>query len=227
VFRDAPEALADGLDDIIGRLRVGRLKPDDLSAAVADLRARLTLPPDDDYNLARLSFPYLRPEDETEYVETDAGGVHLSEMVVTLEDRDGQPFRLRHAVSPKEVARLHRLFLAAKLPVQFRPEHRFLVAVNLRGHLIGGLFYEVHAEAHTAHLDKVVVAEPFQGQGVAGALIEELCNRLRTAGYRSLTTGFFRPQFFYRYGFTVERRYAGLVRSLETTTEESHGPPAA
>jgi len=135
-------------------------------------------------------------------------------MVVTLEDRDGRPYRIRHAISPKEVARLHRLFLAAKLPVQFRPDHRFLVAVNIRGHLIGGLFYEIQPETHSAHMDKVVVADAFTRQGIAGALIEELCNRLRTAGLRSLTTGFFRPQFFYRYGFTVERRYAGLVRSL-------------
>ena len=64
-------------------------------------------------------------------------------------------------------------------------------------------------------MDKVVVAEPFQRQGVAGALLDELGNRLRAAGYRSLTTGFFRPQFFYRYGFTVERRYAGLVKPLD------------
>jgi predicted N-acetyltransferase YhbS len=63
-------------------------------------------------------------------------------------------------------------------------------------------------------MDKVVVAESFQGRGVASALMEELCNRLRTAGYRSLTTGFFRPEFFYGLGFSVERRYAGLVRRL-------------
>ena len=56
--------------------------------------------------------------------------------------------------------------------------------------------------------------ESFSARGVARALIEELCNRLRTAGYTTLTTGFFRPQFFYRMGFTIERRYAGLVRSL-------------
>jgi GNAT superfamily N-acetyltransferase len=104
--------------------------------------------------------------------------------------------------------------VTATLPVQFRPEHRFLVAISDRGHLIGGLFYELDPEGDTAHMDKVVVSEAFQGQGIAGALIEELCNRLRAAGYRSLTTGFFRPEFFYRYGFTVERRYAGLVRPL-------------
>jgi hypothetical protein len=49
---------------------------------------------------------------------------------------------------------------------------------------------------------------------VAAALLEELCKRLKTAGFQSLTTGFFRPQFFYRHGFVIEGRYAGLVRSL-------------
>lgn len=213
-LRDVAPALAEGLDGLIDRLRSGDLVPADLGSAVADLRARLSPRPDDDYFLARLSYPHLRPEDETGYVDTEAGGVHQSEMVVTLEDRDGRPFHIRHAISPKEVARLHRLFVAARLPVQFRSDHRFLVAVSPRGHLIGGLFYELQPENRSAHMDKVVVAEPFHRQGVAGALLDELANRLRSSGYRSLTTGFFRPQFFYRHGFTVERRYAGLVRSL-------------
>jgi long-subunit acyl-CoA synthetase (AMP-forming)/GNAT superfamily N-acetyltransferase len=220
VFRDARPELEDGLEEIIARLRAGALTTEDLTGAIADLRARLPLAEDEDYFLARLSYPHLTPEDLAAYVEADIGGIHKSEMVVTLEDREDRPYRVRHAVSPKEVARLHRLFVAAQLPVQFRPEHQFLVAVNLRGNLIGGLFYEVQPEEHTAHMDKLVVAEPFRGQGVAGGLLEELCNRLRAAGYVSLTTGFFRPQFFYRYGFTVERRYAGLVRSLVQQEEE-------
>jgi acyl-CoA synthetase (AMP-forming)/AMP-acid ligase II/GNAT superfamily N-acetyltransferase len=221
VFRDAPAPLADGLEDVIGRLRRGELTPDDLSAALADLRARLDLDADDDFFLARLSYPYLQPDDQAVFVPAETGGVQQSEMVVTLEDADGRPYRIRHALTPKEVARLHRMFVSAKLPVVFRPEHRFLVAVNDRGHLMGGLFYEVQSEDHTAHMDKVVVAERFQGQGIAGALIEELSNRLRTAGYTSLTTGFFRPEFFYRFGFTVERRYAGLVRNLESAPDDA------
>ena len=76
-------------------------------------------------------------------------------------------------------------------------------------------------EAKTAHMDKIVVSDRFQRKGVAGALMEELSNRLRTAGYRSLTTGFFRPQFFYRYGFTVEKNYAGLVRSLVDSSDDA------
>ncbi len=214
VLRDAPDALADGLEGIINELRTGALSVDDLSSSVADLRAHLDLETEHDFFLARLSYPYLRPEDDAEYVDAVSSGVQHSEMVVTVEDPDGRPYRIRHALNPKEIARLHRLSLAARLPVQFRPEHRFLVAVSDRGHLLGGLFYEVETEAQTAHMDKVVVAESARGRGIAGNLLEELFNRLRAENYRWLTTGFFRPQFFYRFGFTVERRYAGLVRSL-------------
>ena len=39
--------------------------------------------------------------------------------------------------------------------------------------------------------------------------------------FRWLTTGFFRPQFFYRYGFTVEHRYAGLVRPIQPESGEA------
>jgi N-acetylglutamate synthase-like GNAT family acetyltransferase len=220
VFRDASDVLAEGLEDLIARMRAGDLPPAELSAAVSDLRAHLTLEGDEDYFLARLSYPYLRPEDAVEFVPTAAGGTQQSEMVVTLEDAEGAPYRIRHALNPKEVGRLHRLFLAAKLQVQFRPEHRFLVAINDRGNIVGGLFYEQDAESQSAHMDKIVVSHAFQGRGIAAALLEELRNRLRTAGFISLTTGFFRPQFFYRMGFTVEKRYAGLYQSLEMEQEE-------
>ena len=84
---------------------------------VDELRAEQDLGPDDEYFLARLSFPYLRPQDEADFVRRDQGGRRQSDIVVTLEDADGQLLRLRHALNPKEVGRLHRLFLAAELPV--------------------------------------------------------------------------------------------------------------
>jgi long-chain acyl-CoA synthetase len=41
--------------------------------------------------------------------------------------------------------------------------------------------------------------------------------------YFYVTTGFFRPEYFYRFGFKIERKYAGLVKSLveEEPTEVS------
>ena len=49
------------------------------------------------------------------------------------------------------------------------------------------------------------------------ALRSDRPQRLRTAGITAVTTGFFRPGYFYNYGFRVEKRYAGLFKSL---TEE-------
>jgi len=216
VFADAPRELGEGLDALIAQLRRRALGRDVLVDAVAELRSRLPLDPDHDYFLARLSYPHLRPEDTVGFERADFGGRHRSEMVVTLEDREGRPFRVRHALNPREVGRLHRLFAEAQLDVKFRMEHRYLVAINDRGQVLGGLFYEIEADgAHSAHLEKIVVAEPYRRKGVADALMNEMFARLRAAGIRTVTTGFFRSEYFFGHGFRIEKRFAGLVKSLE------------
>jgi len=215
VFSDAQDALAAGLDDLIAALRRRTTSADEIIDAVADLRSRLTLASDEDYFLARLSFPHLRPEDAAAFVDHDFGGRHHSEMMVVLEDRDGNPFRVRHALNPREVGRLHRLFLASNLDVRFRMEHQYLVAINDRSQVIGGVYYEIEEAGQNAHLEKIAVAEPYRRKGVADALMHELFARLRAAGVRTVTTGFFRPEYFYGYGFTIEKRYAGLVKALD------------
>ena len=65
----------------------------------ADARC-LDVAADDDYFLARLSFPYLRPEDAAEFVEAEPGGRSQGDIVVTLEDQDGAPFLVHHALTP-------------------------------------------------------------------------------------------------------------------------------
>ena len=214
VFREGPAELLAGLDELIDQLRGRVLVGDELIDAVAELRARLRLGPDEDYFLARLSLPYLRPEDAANFVSSDLGGRPQSEIVVNLEDQEGGRFRVRHALNPKEVGRLHRLYLAAKLDIHFRPEHRYLVAINDRQQILGGIYYEIEEGGETAHLEKIVVAEAWRRKGVADGLMKELFNRLRAAGVKAVTTGFFRPEYFYAYGFRIEKRYAGLVKSL-------------
>lgn len=214
VFKGAPAPLVTGLEEIVLALRRRKLDGDALIDAITELRARLDVTPDDDYFLARLSFPYLRPEDAAGFVHAETGGRSQGDIVITLEDQDGAPFQVRHALSPKEVGRLHRLFVAAKLDVRFRAEHQYLVAVNDRGILIGGIFYETEDEGRSAHLEKIVVAERLRKKGVADGLMNEFFNRVRAAGAKTVTTGFFRPEYFYAYGFKIEKRYAGLVKEL-------------
>ena len=214
VFRATTPELARGLDDLITRVRTGEMVNGELADAVADLRRRLKMEPDDDYFLARIPFAYLRPEDTADFVTSDMGGSYQTEIVMALEDLDGNAFSIRHALLPKEVERLHRLFLAAKLDVRFRPEHRYLMAINDREQIIGGIFYELEDGGQSAHLEKIVVAERFRRKGVADSLMREFFNRMRAAGAKRVTTGFFRPEYFYAHGFKIEKRYAGLVKEL-------------
>jgi len=214
VFRNRSATLDTGLKSIVRTMRNGQLSPDDLIDAVDELRTEQQLDHDDDYFLARLSYPHLRPHDEADFVRLELGGRRQSDLVVTLEDTESAVFRVRHALNPKEIERLLRLFLAAKLDVRFRMEHQYLVAINERSHIIGGIYYEVDEETRSAHLEKVVVAERYRGKRVAHGLMSELINRLRSAGIKLLTTGFFRPDYFYPYGFRVEKRHAGLVKDL-------------
>jgi long-subunit acyl-CoA synthetase (AMP-forming)/predicted GNAT superfamily acetyltransferase len=219
VYRDCSPELSEGLDELIRQTRAGEMRDGGLAGAVADLRHRLKVDPDDDYFLARIPFAYLQPEDSVDFVSSDIGGEYQSEIVVTLEDADGNDFRVRHALLPKEVERLHRLFLAANLDVRFRPEHRFLVAINDREQIVGGIFYFLNESESNAHLEKIVVAERYRQKGVSDGLMRQFFNRLRAAGFKTLTTGFFRPEYFYSYGFKIERRYAGLVKELEEAGE--------
>jgi len=214
VLAGAPAPVVAGLQQIVLRLRRGELVGDAVIDAIAEMRAGVVVGPDDDYFVARLSYPHLRPEDAAGFVRAAGAGRPQSEMVVTLEDHDGDLFQVRHALTPKEVGRLHRLFLAAKLDVQFRPEHQYLVAINERGALIGGIYYEFEDDGRSAHLEKIVVAEAYRKKGVADGLIKEFFSRMRAAGAAAVTTGFFRPEYFYAYGFKIEKRYAGLVKEF-------------
>lgn len=219
VFQNSQPALSKGLDELIHKVRTAELVGDELIDAIADLRSHMELSADEDYFLARASLPYLKPEDAADFVLSRLGGRPKSEIVVALEDQEGNSFRVRHALNPKEVERLHRLFVAAKLDVRFRPEHRHLVAINERIQIIGGIYYEIGEDNRSAHLEKIVVAERFRRKGVADGLMNDFFNRLRSAGVKTVTTGFFRPEYFYRFGFRIEKQYAGLVKSLEEEPE--------
>ena len=228
VFREAPAPIGEALDELIADLREGRCSREDVLDRVTALRDRVEPGSPEEYFLARLTFPHLRPWDMAGFVSTELGGARKTDVVVTLEDARGRPFQVRHPVSPREVAALHRLFLAAKLPVTFRPEHHYLVAIGPGRELIGGIFYEVDAAARTAHLEKIVVAERYRKLGVSDGLMQEFFHRLAAQGIETVTTGFFRPSYFFRFGFRIERRYAGLVKELrEEQRPATDGLPPA
>ncbi len=209
VFADSGEAVRGAMKKLIERQHSEHLSQEEIVTDLSALRRECELSEQEEYFLSRLSYPHLQPTDSALLLASS----NIADVVVTLEDYDGIPYMVRKPVSPKEISRLHQLFLEANLPVSFAPEHRFLVAVSERGFVIGGLFYQVLDE-QTVYMEKIVVSSHLRRKGISDGLMNEFFNRLRDEKYENVTTGFFRPEYFYRFGFKVERRYAGLVKKL-------------
>ena len=213
VFKDSSPEFYRALLEVSQKQRKQQLSHEDTLALISQLQKTIDLSEKEKFFLSRLSYPHLKPTDSAVLVSSHSDGAAIADVVVRLEDYDGIPYLVRKPISPKEISRLHKLFLEADLPVSFRPEHRFMVAVSEREHIIGGLFY-TYIDNETVYMEKIVVSRHFRRKGISEGLMHEFFNRLRDARVRYVTTGFFRPEYFYRFGFKVEKKYAGLVKDL-------------
>jgi len=212
-FSNSSESLKNAIVNIIKKQRRGEVTADKSQLLYAELHSLPDLTEDEKFFLTRLNYPYLKPKDTVEFVGSGSFEGDTSNLVIQLTDEEGNPFLIRSPVSPKEISRLHSLFLESNLIVNFRPEHRFLVALSERGFIIGGLFYELKDE-QTAHMEKIVVSSRYRKTGISENLMNEFLKRLKSEHIRNVTTGFFRPEYFYKFGFKVEKKYSGLVKEL-------------
>jgi predicted GNAT family acetyltransferase len=165
------------------------------------------------YFITRLGYPHLKPSDSAALLKIKSEAAGQPNLVVQLQDDDGNIFIIRNPINPKEISKLHQLYLESNLNVNFRPEHLYLVAVSERGFIIGGAFY-YRSDEDTVHMEKIVVSNRYRRKGISEGLMNELFNRVKSDNIKFITTGFFRPEYFYRFGFKIERKYSGLVKEL-------------
>lgn len=213
VFNNSKESFRKVLYDLIGRLKAEKYSNEQIIDELTRIQSEFDLTKKESFFLTRLSYPHIKPTDSAAIMSVRGEGVSAANLVVEMEDYDGNPYFIRSPISPKEISRLHQLFIDASLLVHFRPEHRFLVALSDRGYIIGGLFYTV-SDDQTAHMEKIVVSNKYRRKGISEGLMNEFFNRMRDANSKYVTTGFFRPEYFYRFGFKIERKYSGLVKEL-------------
>jgi len=165
------------------------------------------------YFLTRIAYPYIKAGDYAEIINVNWKGAPQFNLVVQFVDKEGNRFFVRKPNSPREISKLHRLFTTINMLVNFKSNNEFLVAVSERGFIIGGLFY-YRETPEKIHMEKIVVSHPFRRKSISEALMNELFNRSKNEGVRFITTGFFRPEYFYKFGFKVEPKYSGLVKKL-------------
>lgn len=213
IFAGSSDQIKNGLREIITKQHEHKITKDETLALLSNIQSEFELDEREHFFLTRLSYPHLKPTDSATLVKIKSEGTTTANLVVQIEDNDGKIILLRNPVSPKEISRLHQLYIETNLLVHFRPEHQFLVALSERGYIIGGLFY-IRTDESTAHMEKIVVSNRYRRKGISEALMNELFSRLRDDHIKFVTTGFFRPEYFYRFGFKIERKYSGLVKDL-------------
>lgn len=219
IFAKSDPTIKNDLNKIVQNMKAKPLSEEKLLEKISELRNRTAIGAEEEFFLTRMTFPHLTPRDSAQLISLPAGGTQRTDLVVFIEDQHGNLLSIRNPASPKEIGRLHKLFNMARLPVEFRPEHHYLVVLNERLQVIGGLFYG-HTEAEQAHLEKIVVDERYRRKGISDGLLNEFFNRLRGQGVKIVTVGYLRPQFFYRFGFALDRRYGNMVKRLAPETKK-------
>ncbi|MAT58963.1 MAG: hypothetical protein CMF23_13400 [Ignavibacteriae bacterium] len=214
VFAYSNKLLREEFHQIIIKQKNKKLTRDQLLDNLSSIQSQYTLDEKEKYFLTRLSYPHLKPSDSAVILRTKDDDNKEPNLVVQYIDTEGKNFYVRKPISPKEISKLHQIFIEANLSVNFNPDHHFLVAISDRGFLVGGLFYK-EVDENTIFMDKIVVDNRFRRKGISESLMKELFNRIKTQNYKFVTTGFFRPEYFYKFGFKIERKYSGLVKVLD------------
>jgi long-subunit acyl-CoA synthetase (AMP-forming) len=214
VFAGARPELGAALDRIMNRARVLPSGGLDLEEHVAAVRSAVHPTAEEDYFLARMTYRYLAPTDEVALISMPSGGHYVTEVVVALTDEAGDRYTVRGPVSPREVARLLHMFHESNLQVTFTTDHEFLLCLDAKESVIGGLFYRQVA-ADRVYMEKLVVSRKHRGKGTSDGLMREFTRRLRARGARRLETGYFQPEYLRRFAFRTDPTSGGLVRDLE------------
>ncbi len=214
VFKDSESHFKVVIRDLCLQQHEGKIAKDEFLKEISRIQNEFKLDKKETFFIARLSYPHLKPSDSASFVHIDVEGDHSANLVVQVEDNEGNPFYIRKPISPKEISKLYQLFIDANLQVGFKPDHNFLVAISDRGSIIGGLFYS-YLDKEVVHMEKIVVSNRFRRQGVSEIIMDEFFSRMKDEGFDFVTTGFFRPEYFYKFDFKIEKKYSGLVKKLE------------
>lgn len=213
VFTAARPELGAALDRLMQNAREVPGGSLDLEAQVAANREAIRPEPEEDYFLARMTYRYLAPGDDAHLISLPSGDRHRTSVVMGLRDEAGNRYWVRAPVTPREVARLLQLFHDSALQVTFTADHEFLLALDSKDAVLGGLFYR-WVTPERVHMEKIVVARKDRGTGIADGLMRQFFRRLRAQGATTVETGYFQADYMRRFGFRTDPSSGGLISDL-------------
>ena len=151
--------------------------------------------------------------DYVELISTSHGDMDSLNLVYQTEGKDGQIYKIRPPLLPKEIARFHTLLSDALLTSTFTSQHEFLLIFNASNRLAGGLYWK-NMDPHRVHLEWVAIGDHYRGIALSKRLLYDYYERMRQRGIKVITVGFYLENFFFKQGFEINKRYGGLVKLL-------------
>ena len=180
---------------------------------LSDMQALLT-DEDDIATFNHMVFPHSQVSQKHKL--TTVGDDENKHVIVTSEvsDRQGETYTVREPLEPAEIGLLYRLFFKSGYYKTISTQDQFLVLADADGQVAGGISWHA-VDDKTVHLNGIVVSTPLLGKGLSSVLIEDFCIRLANMDYILVKTVFVLRPFFEKHGFRLDRKWGGLVRSLE------------
>ena len=212
-FIDTNSELIEKLNELMNEIRFGTVSNESLDLKLHQIHDHIELNDSEKYFLTRLVFEHVDAADYAELISRDLGENKKLDLVVLVENKSGEVFKIRPPFHPKEVARFHSHLIDAKLEVQFEVNHEFLLVYNSKDSLVGGVFWRSTGPG-IAHFEKIVLAQEYRNKNLSIKLVEDLFQRLKLKKIKYLTVGFFQSGLFYKLGFEINQKFGGLVKKL-------------
>ncbi|MGE5681157.1 MAG: GNAT family N-acetyltransferase [Bacillota bacterium] len=213
-FAHSPEIVRERLSKLIN---VMFEQPDEHATRRIELSEfqEVLTDPEDRLVFSRLVFPEVSKPLNIELVTIGEDENKDIILKTRITDHKQTTHIIRKAISPFEVGSINRLFILDDYPVSITAEDNFLVLTDeeTQESVNGGICYKI-LDSNVAHLEGIVVAQPFRGRGLGGSMLEDFCARMFAEGIKVVTTHFYLTNFFKKYQFSVDSRWGGLVRFL-------------
>jgi long-chain acyl-CoA synthetase len=221
VFAQAAEPVLQAFDTLLEQMYARPQVPATQLVELSELQATLQDPADREV-LSRMIFP--RTQRARSLRVQTVGESDTAQVVVRtgIVDRVNARYTIRAPLEPAEIGKLYRLFHQEKYPQQVQASDQYLIVIDSRDAIVGGLVYELRGE-QVAYIDSMVITHALQRRGIGGALLDELCTRSQERGVSVVKANLLLRELTQRQGFVHDPRWGGLVRFID---ESSEGDPA-
>ena len=145
---------------IIKDMRGKNLSPWNLNDRIENILENATINDNEKFFLARMLYPHIDAADFVELVKTTKGETQNLDLVFKTEDSNGKIYSIRPPFHPKEIATFQTIISKQNLSVTFTIDHEFLLIINDRNNVIGGLYYKIKNNVRV-HLEWVVIILEF------------------------------------------------------------------